>query len=228
MLKIWVLLWIRSVIFGLILCLSHLNVQYLGFNVKLLLFYKYSKPDIHQSRGRAKIVKEKRWKKTIIVTKTSLDEKCAKIYGGVWISWQKMLSWYKLYVKRSKTNHFYKYNICQAILPFWGGYYCHITVSIVFLSFFFFLVNAYSRNWKHMVPIRPWKIFYLLALTSYKQSGAYFHLLLTVEISVDQNWVQLIQRAFWARLVAKDLDCNVFLDSSVLVIVKISKLVQNF
>lgn len=106
-----------------------------------------------------------------------------KIHGGVWISWQKMLCWYKLYVKRSKTNHFYKYNIyvkqyyLRSKHLFWEGYYCHITVSIAFLFFFVLMhILEIENTW---VPIRPWKIFYLLVLTSYKQSGAYFHLFLT-------------------------------------------------
>ena len=178
-LKIWFLLSIRSVIFGLKLCLSHVNVQYLGFNVKRPLFYQYSKQDIHQSRGRAKIVKEKTWKNNNS-NKNIFGREMCKIHDGVWISWQKKLCWYKLYVKRSKTNHFYKYNICQAILPqveapFLGRILLSYNCFNCF-SFFFVLMHILEieNTW---VPIRP----------HISKAVHTFIYSLRVEISVDQT-----------------------------------------
>lgn len=119
----------------------------------------------------------------MIVTKTSLDEKCAK-YTAEFGSRDKkcsvginfMLKDQRL-ITSTNTTYVKQYYL-RSKHPFWGGYYCHITVSIVFLFFFFVLMHILEieNTW---VPIRPWKIFYLLVLTSYKQSGAYFHLFLT-------------------------------------------------
>lgn len=136
-----------------------------------------------KAEGELKLWKKKDGKNNNS-NKNIFGREMCKIHDGVWISWQKMLCWYKLYVKRSKTNHFYKYNICQAILPqveapFLGrillSYNCFNCFS------FFFLLNAYSRNWKHMGADQALKNILPLpaSLTSYKQSGAYFHLFLT-------------------------------------------------
>lgn len=88
-------------------------------------------------------------KKIMIVTKTSLDEKCAK-YTAEFGSRDKkcsvginfMLKDQRL-ITSTNTTYVKQYYL-RSKHPFWGGYYCHITVSIVFL--FFFRVNAYSRN----------------------------------------------------------------------------------
>lgn len=134
-----------------------------------------------KAEGELKLWKKKD-EKNNNSNKNIFGREMCKIHDGVWISWQKMLCWYKLYVKRSKTNHFYKYNICQAILPqVEAPFLERILLSyncFNCFSFFFLLMHILEieNTW---VPIRPWKIFYLLVLTSYKQSGAYFHLLLT-------------------------------------------------
>ena len=124
-----------------------------------------------KAEGELKLWKKKH-EKIIIVTKTFLDEKCAKYtteFGSrdkkssVGINF--MLKDQRL-ITSTNTTYVNQYYL-RSKHPFWGGYYCHITVSIVFL--FFFRVNAYSRNWKHMGADQA----------SYKQSGAYFYLFLT-------------------------------------------------
>ena len=97
-------------------------------------------------------------KKIMIVTKTSLDEKCAK-YTAEFGSHDKkcsvginfMLKDQRLITSTNTTC--VKQYYLRSKHPFWGGYYCHITVSIAFLFFFVLMhILEIENTW---VPIRP-------------------------------------------------------------------------